>query len=304
MTFKQLEAIFWAAKLGGFIAAAEKLHTVPSGITKRIQDLEAQLGVQLFDRSERAARLTDKGSELATYAERLLLLREEAVAQVVGQSPVERTIKVGVTESTALTWLSAMIAAVHETFPHVHVEPDVDASTSLRDKLLADEIDLMIVPNAFDEARFVSEPVGEVELVWMCKPGLVDATRPMTLAELSGYPVLANRSGPGLILERWFKKVGFKALTRTTSNSIVPLLSLAVAGAGVTYVQWPVFRHLVDLGRLVRLDVTPPLPALQYAAVYKASRASDFMTALVALARANCQYTDVLPLLAPNGGTV
>ncbi|SDE88343.1 DNA-binding transcriptional regulator, LysR family [Variovorax sp. CF079] len=303
MTFKQLEAFFWVATLGGFVPASEKLHTVPSAITKRIQELESQLELTLFDRTERTARLTDKGSELLAYAGRMLALRDETVLHLAGQVSGTRALRLGVTEATAMTWLSALIAEVQENLPHVRIEPDVDASVTLRDKLLADEIDLMIVPNAYDEARFISEPVGEVELVWMCKPGLVEATQPMTLAELALYPVLANRSGPGLILERWFKKTGFRAKVRTTSNSIVPLLSLACAGAGVTYVQWPTFRHLCDVGRLVRLDVKPALPPLQYAAVYKTARAGEFMTTMVTLARATCQFSDVLPLLTPSKRT-
>ncbi|WP_322050610.1 LysR family transcriptional regulator [Paraburkholderia bannensis] len=299
MTFKQLEALFWVAQLGGFQAASLKLHTAQSAITKRIQELESQLDVELFDRSERSARLTDKGYQLVSYAKRLLDLRDEAVLQVGNPAIVERTLKLGVTELTAMTWLSTLIAELHAVYPHVRVEPDVDASVNLRVKLLADEIDLMIVPNAFDDARFVTEPVGEAELVWMCKPGLVVEQQPMNLSELSRYPMLANRSGPGMFLDRWFTSVGFKPQTHMTSNSIVSLLSLAVAGLGVTYVQSPSFRHLVDAGLLQQLDVTPALPLLPYAAVYKTSRISDFMSTVVRLSAQCFQFSEMLPIIGP-----
>lgn len=299
MTFKQLEALYWVAQLGGFLPASLKLHTAQSAITKRIKELESQLDVELFDRTERAARLTDKGYGLVAYAKRLLELRDEALTQVGNPAIVSRTLKLGVTELTAMTWLPALIAAIHESYPNVLVEPDVDASVNLRDKLLADDIDLMIVPNAYDEARFVSEAVGNADLVWMCKPGLVTESQPMNLTDLSRYPLLANRSGPGIILERWFKTVGFKPQTHMTSNSIFALLSLAVAGVGVTYVQSPSFRHLATAGLLQELDVRPALPPLQYAAVYKTSRLSEFMSTLVALARKTCQFADMLPVLVP-----
>lgn len=298
MTFKQLEALYWVAQLGGFRQAALKLHTAQSAITKRIQELESQLDVELFDRTERAAHLTDKGHALVAYAKRLIELHDEAVTQVANPAVISRTLKLGVTELSAMTWLPAFIAALQAAYPAVLVEPDVDASVNLRDKLLSDEIDLMIVPNAYDEARFVCEPVGEVEVVWMCKPGLVSETPPMTLSDLARYPLLANRSGPGLILDRWFKSVGFRPDIRMTSNSIVALLSLAISGLGITYVQAPSFRHLVTAGLLQELDVEPALPRLQYAAVYKASRASEFMSSLVALVKATCQFSETLPLLS------
>jgi DNA-binding transcriptional LysR family regulator len=303
MTFKQLEALYWVAQLGGFRPAALKLHTAQSAITKRIQELESQLDVELFDRTERSAHLTDKGHALVAYAKRLIELHDEAVTQVANPAVISRTLKLGVTELTAMTWMPAFIAALQAAYPAVLVEPDVDASVNLRDKLLSDEIDLMIVPNAYDEARFVCEPVGEAEVVWMCKPGLVSEAQPMTLSDLSRYPLLANRSGPGLILDRWFKSVGFRPHIRMTSNSIVALLSLAISGLGITYVQSPSFRHLVTAGLLQELDVKPALPRLQYVAVYKASRASEFISSLVALAKATCQFSETLPLLSSNSAS-
>lgn len=300
MTFKQLEALYWVIQLGGFLPAAVKLNTAQSAVTKRIQELELQLGVELFDRSERAARLTDKGYELLAYAKRMLELRDEALTQIGNPTNITRTLKVGVTELTAMTWLPTMISAISKTNPAVSVEPDVDASVNLRDKLLADEIDLMIVPNAYDEARFVSEPVGAADLVWMCKPGLVKESQPMSLADLSPYPLLANRSGPGIIVNRWFRNVGFNPQIHMKSNSIVALLSLAISGLGVTYVQSPSFRHLVSAGLLQELNVLPGLPPLEYAAVYKVSRSSEFMSSLVRLCREVCDFSKVFPILAQN----
>jgi len=40
LTFKQLEAVYWVVKLGGFAAAAAKLHTTQSAVSKRVQELE------------------------------------------------------------------------------------------------------------------------------------------------------------------------------------------------------------------------------------------------------------------------
>lgn len=51
LTFKQIEALYWTVRLGTFSASAQKLHTTQSAITKRIQELEADFDVALFDRS-------------------------------------------------------------------------------------------------------------------------------------------------------------------------------------------------------------------------------------------------------------
>jgi DNA-binding transcriptional LysR family regulator len=77
MTLKQLETFYWVCRLGGFAAAAKHLHSTQSAVSMRIQDLESSLGVPLFDRNQRSARLTAKGQDLIQYAERLMTAASE-----------------------------------------------------------------------------------------------------------------------------------------------------------------------------------------------------------------------------------
>src|SRR5256885_16331195 len=55
---------------GGVAKAATRLHRVPSNITTRVKQLEARLGVALFDRRRRRLVLTRDGEVLLTYADR------------------------------------------------------------------------------------------------------------------------------------------------------------------------------------------------------------------------------------------
>ena len=64
INIKQLEALYWAGRLGSFQAAANRLHTTQSAISKRIAELEEALGRQLFDRSRRNAQLTPAGESV------------------------------------------------------------------------------------------------------------------------------------------------------------------------------------------------------------------------------------------------
>jgi DNA-binding transcriptional LysR family regulator len=82
MTFKQLEALYWIAQLGGFAAAADRLHTTQSAISKRVRELEQLFEIELFDRSLRTARLTDKGQEMFVLAKKLLEDRDAAIERL------------------------------------------------------------------------------------------------------------------------------------------------------------------------------------------------------------------------------
>ena len=72
MTLKQLEAFYWATKLGTFAIAAQRLHVTQSSLSKRIAELESDLGEALFDRSSKRAALTAAGENLLPHAQQML----------------------------------------------------------------------------------------------------------------------------------------------------------------------------------------------------------------------------------------
>src|SRR6266508_1890483 len=98
MTLKQLHTFYWVWRLGGFAAAAEHLRTTQSAVSMRIQDLERSLGVTLFDRTQRSARLTAKGQELVKHAEQLITLATHIQHRIADPQALSGTVRLGVTE--------------------------------------------------------------------------------------------------------------------------------------------------------------------------------------------------------------
>jgi DNA-binding transcriptional LysR family regulator len=101
LTFKQLEALYWVVQAGGFSQAAQKLHTSTSAVSKRVHELEAGFDLELFDRTQRTARLTEKGEEMFVLARKLLEQRDAAIDQIGKPEVIERRVRIGVTEFTA-----------------------------------------------------------------------------------------------------------------------------------------------------------------------------------------------------------
>ena len=98
------------AEEGGIVKAARKLHRVQSGITSRIQQLEASIDTQLFVRSKQRLHLSPAGKVLLTYAGKLLNLAEEARNAVV-DGPPRGVLKLGALESTTASRLPAKRSA-------------------------------------------------------------------------------------------------------------------------------------------------------------------------------------------------
>ena len=85
MNFKRLETFVWVATLGSFRKAAERQYTTQPAISSRIQALEEELGVKLFERDggPGPVALTAKRKELLPYAEKLIFMATHSRGKVL-----------------------------------------------------------------------------------------------------------------------------------------------------------------------------------------------------------------------------
>lgn len=293
MTFKQLEAVYWIARLGGFSQAATKLHTSQSAISKRVQELEGLFDTPLFDRASRTSRLTEKGQEMFAIAKRLLDERDSAVEQFLSAEVMERRLRIGVTELTAMTWLPRLVNLIEQHYPRVTIEPDVDTSRSLREKLLSDDVDLMIVPKMFSDGRVSSRTVGSVQNAWMCKPGMVRSRKALRIQELAAYRLLtqSDRSGTGVIYSQWLDALGVAPTEKIISNNLVAIIGMTVSGLGVSHLPRKCLQPMIDDGSLTVVRTVPELPDIEYVASHKTERKSRLVASVVMLAQEACDFS-------------
>jgi DNA-binding transcriptional LysR family regulator len=292
LTFKQLEALHWIVELGGFSPAATKLHTTRSAISKRVQGLESLFRTELFDRSERSARLTERGEEMLLAARKLLEHRDVVIEQFSRAEAIERRLRLGVTELTALTWLPRLVDAIEGSYPKVVIEPHVDDSVDLREKLLADEVDVIVVPDAFSDTRFASKVVGKVQSAWMCKPGVLDASKPVRLSELSRHRLLVqgDKSGTGLTYARWLKTHGVQPQSTIASNNLIAMIGMTVSGLGISYLPLQCLSGMLAAGQLHALKVKPALPPITYVALCKRDQRGRLLASVVRFAQQTCDF--------------
>jgi DNA-binding transcriptional LysR family regulator len=292
ITFKQLEAVYWIVRLGGFSQAAGKLHTSQSAISKRVRELEALFGTALFDRAARSSRLTEKGQEMFAIAKRLLDERDSAVEQFLSPEGVERSVRIGVTELTAMTWLPKLVNLIEGRYPRVTIEPDVDNSKSLREKLAADKLDLMVVPGSANDARLSSRPIGTVKNAWMCKPGLVPARKAVRIQELAAHRLLtqSERSGTGSIYAQWLEALDVAPSEKIISNNLVAIIGMTVSGLGVSHLPRKCLQPMIRDGSLAVIKTIPELPDIPYIVAHKTGRRSALVSSIVAFAEEACDF--------------
>ncbi len=304
LTFKQIEAIHWVGKLGSFAAAADKLNTTQSAISKRLAEIEALLNLQLFDRSHRTARLTDKGREILALGEEILLLREHLFSSAGRESIAVRRFRIGVTELTALTWLPSFVQAFRLTYPEVELQPEIDLSVSMAEKLKKGAVDLIVVPPVFNDSSFEAVRLKELTLAWMCSPALCAKRNALTLQEITSYPVLmqVERSGVDVGYDRWFREQGLSVQPIYAGNSLIALSALTALGFGVSYLPADYFAEMATSGELRVLRSTVALPKVPYFAVYRNDGPVAFSQCVAAMAKKFCDFAKPSPRHAARKG--
>lgn len=187
MKLQQLQVFIAVARESSLRSAARSLNLAQPSVTRIIQELEADLGVELFNRSVRGVDLTVYGLALQTRATQILedlqRTRDELV-QIKG-SMLGR-VSFGANSSIAFTLLPATIKRFREKAPDAElVLTEVNFRQSmnrLRDGTL-DLIASHMLPGPIDEGVLRSIPLLSSDFVVMARQGhpLANAR---TLAEL------------------------------------------------------------------------------------------------------------------------
>ena len=122
MELRQLEYFQMASRLKNITRAAQRLRVSQPNITVAIKKLEAELGVQLFDRSQKQLTLTPEGAVFLKRIELALRNIEDAVLEVNDYKQLQKgTIKIGIPPMMG----AYLFPKVFSGFRHIHPHLDV-----------------------------------------------------------------------------------------------------------------------------------------------------------------------------------
>ena len=137
-------ALFRAvAEAGGFSRAAEVVHVSQPAISMQVGELENALGTPLFDRLPRGVRLTDAGTVLFGYAQRIAALEGEAERAMRELRGLERgRLAVGASKTIGGYLLPAVLGEFRRRHPGVELQLVIDNTDAIKTRLVGGTIDL------------------------------------------------------------------------------------------------------------------------------------------------------------------
>lgn len=293
MNVRFLESLVWVARLGSFKAAADRLCTTPAGLSSRIATLEAQLGVRLFDRDSRAATLTPDGARLLPHAERMLAVQAEMLAEAGQGGALRGTLRLGVVETVASTWLAPLIARYADQYPRVTLEVESLDTPALHERLLRGALDCVVTTEAVPHGLAENRPITRLATAWYAHPSLL-ARLPAHapgFADLAALPIVAfTRESPlHRPIVRAAQEAGLAGAVRVHHfSSLGAMTALVRAGFGVALLPCAAVPAERGPEALVALDVRPAPQPLPLIASQRLDQAAPLADAMLALAPAVC----------------
>jgi len=145
MNIVDLESFVTVAESGSIVGAAAKLHLTQSAITRRVQNLEESLGVELFDRQSRPIQLTAAGKTTYESAKPVLCSVDDLKSAVVHHGEPSGSFRFGIARGLGEAALLAPISQLRETFPLVRLQAYAQWTDVLVNRVQARSLDAAAV---------------------------------------------------------------------------------------------------------------------------------------------------------------
>jgi LysR family hydrogen peroxide-inducible transcriptional activator len=145
-TLRQLEYFVALAEHLNFQRAAEACYVTQPTLSVQLQQLEALLGVTLFERTKRKVLPTPAGKTLVEQARRTLRLVDELLDEAQGHgAPLSGPLRLGVIPTIAPYLLPSLLGRLRERYPGLRLYVREDPTERLLDALQRGELDVLLL---------------------------------------------------------------------------------------------------------------------------------------------------------------
>jgi DNA-binding transcriptional LysR family regulator len=271
--FKSIETFLWVVTLGSFRGAAQRLNTTQPAISQRIAQLEREMGVKLLSREHRIASPTPSGRQLMVYAEKLIGLRSEMMAEVGDRSATRGVMRLGVAETIVHTWLPRLIKSVNTAYPNLSLEIEVDITPNLSARLLAQEIELAFVVGPLSAAGMRNRVLCDYPIGFLASPALGLGNAPLTVHDLAKLPIITfpRKTQPYEIVRSLFNRPDLPPIRLHASASLATVIHMAIEGLGIAVIPTAIIENELADGRLQLLSTDLKISPLTFSASWLAS---------------------------------
>lgn len=235
VSIRDLKTFLHIAESGSFAAAARAIYRTQSAVTAQIQALEDQLGVSLFDRTNRPPNLTEVGRAFVVRAKEVVsaydALFQEAVLEALrGQ------FRLGVVPSVMTGLTPRLLVLLGERHPGLHIELEMGLSAELVAKVEGGALDAALISNPLEAGESLKWSPFLHEPLVLIAP--IDAPPKKAAELLRTYPFMryTSQAWVGRLIGRVLEQKRLHVRETMVLNTLEAITAMVHAGLGVSVV--------------------------------------------------------------------
>jgi DNA-binding transcriptional LysR family regulator len=191
-----------------FSKAAEDIFLSQSTVSSHIQALEKSLNFNLFDRVGRESLLTPNGERLYQWAQKILLLKDQALFDLnYGMTDLKGAIRMAASSVPGQFIVPKMVKQFREKYNHVTFHVNESPSKVVADKVLNGSVDMGILGEKYESDKLCYIPLLKEKLVLITSKQL-ELITPVKIQDMMKYTFVMRDtdSGTNSIIERFLRK--------------------------------------------------------------------------------------------------
>jgi DNA-binding transcriptional LysR family regulator len=249
MDNQNLKAFIAVADCESFSDAADQLYITQSAISKRIAQIELQIGKKLFDRIARQVSLTEAGKELLPRAQRILKEYEDALQAINDLSgEASGTLRLAISHHLGLHRLPPVLKQFSQQYPNVTLDIEFMDSEKAYEQVLHGESEVAVITLALDSHHNIySKKIWDDPLRFICAQDhpLANLKKPQ-LSDLAEYPIILPglNTYTGRIIQNLFQREGIPLKAPMSTNYLETISTMVEIGLGWSVLPETLVRDL------------------------------------------------------------
>jgi DNA-binding transcriptional LysR family regulator len=266
ITLRQIRIFLSAAQHLNFSNTAKALHITSPAVSLQIKEIENDIGVKLFNRSNKKISLTSAGEYFLVYAKRIVsTLHEAELIMGTLQGTAFSTLKIGLV-STAQHFLPHLLAAFKADYPTVQIRIEVRNRQQLIQLLKEGDIDVAIMGRPPKEINNDLAPIAIHPHGFVASPQHPLALQTQLHASTLNTCELISReqgSGTRFIMEKFLSEHNISPLISMEMSSNETIKLAVTANLGISFMSLHTVAEEIRTKKIIVLDIedTPVIRA-------------------------------------------
>src|SRR5205807_7586601 len=190
--------------------------------------------------------------QMMVYAEKLIGLRAQMMAEVGNRSAMRGVMRLGVAETIVHNWLPRLVKSMNEVYPNLSLEIEVDITPNLTARLLAQEIELGLVVGPLSAPDVQSRVLCDYDINFLASPVLGLGKGKVTRRDLARFPMITfpRKTRPYEAVRGVFDRPDLPPIRLHASASLATVIHMAIEGLGIAVIPAAIVANELADGRL------------------------------------------------------